>query len=337
MLEYVRGKGRNPMFAAGLLRLARGAPSSEKWTAYLEALKDSSPLVRASAATALADCPLPAARDALAMATGDEYRLVRVEAAASLAGRPLDGLPADVRASVDRAFAEHLANLRSRPDDPSRHYNLGNLLQTLGDLDAAAASYETAARLDARFAPALVNLSVLESRRGNPAKAEAALRRVLGTTPDHAEANFNLGLLLAELGRRDEAEACLRRALAKDPKLAQAAYNLAVLVAEENPREAIDLCGKAASIHPDEPRYGYTLAFYQRGAGDAAGAADTLRGVIARHPSHADSIALLGAIHEESGRIAEAIDVYRAAAEREDLPPGARAQFAARTAALEGR
>ena len=56
---------------------------------------------------------------------GDDFRLVRTEADAALSGMPLDSLDPQRRRKVDQATEEHLAVLRSRADDPARHYNLG--------------------------------------------------------------------------------------------------------------------------------------------------------------------------------------------------------------------
>ena len=50
MLAYLSRDDRNPVFAASLLRLIRGCPSSEKWPAIIAALEDDAPLVRSAAA-----------------------------------------------------------------------------------------------------------------------------------------------------------------------------------------------------------------------------------------------------------------------------------------------
>lgn len=287
---------RNEVFAASLLRLMDRTQDKRKWPAYLTALGDPSPLVRASAAAGLAACPERAATRALAAAASDSYRLVRIEAAVALARRPVESLDPGAVAAVQKALEEYEVSLRARPDDPLSHYNLGNAYQDRGDPPAALAEFQIALRLDPALVPALVNLSMVHARLGQTEKAEAVLRQALRHQPASIEANFNLGLLLAELNRPAEAEACLRTAFKADPQFAQAAYNLAVLAASRDLKEAIALCRKAAELRPEEPRNAYTLALYLRQSGDKDGAIAVLKQLIERHPDHKDAVELLRSI-----------------------------------------
>jgi tetratricopeptide (TPR) repeat protein len=259
-----------------------------------------------------------------------------VQAAGALARYPVEQLDPEVRRRVERAFEEHVAFLMSRADDPTRHYNLGNFYQDQGRMDLAVKSYECALKLQPDMVPALVNLSMVHARRGDPRRAEDALRQALRADPTSSEANFNMGLLLAEQGRTVEAESCLRAALKKDPKFAEAAFNLAVLLAGEKPLESIELCRKAMELRPDDPRYGYTLAFYLYAEGETPEALQVLQQVLEDHPNHGDSLAFLGRIYEESGRAADALQVYRSALSVTDLPPELRSLFTSRVAAIEG-
>ena len=337
MVDYLGSKGRNAMYSAGLLRLLQPCPMPAKWPAFLKALRDPSPLVRASAAAGLASFPDRAAFDALVDATGDDFRLVRTEAAAALSGMPLDSLDPQRRRKVDQATEEHLAVLRSRADDPARHYNLGNFFQARGDLDGALKNYEAALKLDPSMVMALVNGSLVHARRGDPVKAEDSLRRALRADPQNSTANFNLGLLLGELGRGDEAAACLQASLKTDPRFAEAAYNLAILVEPKDPGEAMGLLRRAAGIRPDDPRHAYTLAFFQSRHGDPQGAAENLRALLDSHPGHGDSVMLLGAIYEGAGQTADAVELYRRASQSPELPAELRARLAAQAQALGER
>ncbi len=337
MTAYLASQDRNEVFAASLLRLLQRCPAARKWPAVLDALHDSSPLVRSSAAGSLAACPEPQALAELVGAAGDSYRLVRVQAAAALIHYPLDSLDAGSRRRVEAALAEYEDSLKCRPDDPRSHYNLGNYYQELNDPTAAQHEYVTALRLLPSFIPALINLSIVHARLGEPAKAEQALREALRYNPRSAEACFNLGILLAEQGRTAEAETCLRTALNSDPDLAEAAYNLAVLVADKNLPETLALCRKAAALRPKEARYAYTLAFYLWKARDPEGAIGILRPLSRQQPDHADALILLGSIFEETGRRAEAIQLYRSAAANPAVPAAARKQLQSLLASLESR
>ena len=81
-------KERDEVFAASLIRLTMAAPDERVPPALVKAMQDPSPLVRAAAAEALSVRPGKESLQALVTAAGDNYRLVRVRAAASLAQYP---------------------------------------------------------------------------------------------------------------------------------------------------------------------------------------------------------------------------------------------------------
>ncbi len=156
------------------------------------------------------------------------------------------------------------------------------------------------------------------------------LREAVAAQPANAGAAFNLGLLLAEEGKSAEAETALRAALAADPTLAPAAYNLAVLVAPRQPAEAVELCRRAAEASPDDPRYAWTLAYFQNGTGDRPGATRTLEDLLRRRPGYGDAALLLAEILEREGRRAESESVLRRALEAKDLSDADRARVLSR-------
>ena len=270
-------------------------------------------------------------------ATGDEYRLVRVRAAASLAGYqdlPLNEMP--TRKESQAANEEYLASILSRPDQWDSHYNLGNYYLDRRDFKQAVASYETALKMEPRGVLAMVNEAMAYARMGENQKANDALQKALKVAPDNAAANFNMGLLKAEENDLKAAEKHLKAALKADPQMAQAAYNLCVILSKDRPDEAVDFCRKAAEIRPDQPRYAYTLAFYQQQKGDLAGAADVLDGLITRYPAYADAYVLLGGIYEKQGKKAEAEEVYNKGLAVEGIPDQYKVAMKARLEALKG-
>lgn len=337
ILRYIGSRERDEVLATSLVRLLQACPENRKWPGLLGALKDPSPLVRSAAATALEPYVTMETRKALLDATSDTYRVVRVSAAASLAGFPRDGLRAKELASLERACSEYEAMLRVRLDDWGSHYNLGNYYADRAEPKRALEAYATAMRLDPSRIPPLVNASMVHARRGENAEADALLRRALKIDPANAEANFNMGLLAAEKGERDRAEKHLRAALKADPTLAQAAYNLAVLVSQESLSEAIDLCRKATSLRPDEPKYAYTLGFYLNQKGDVAGAEATLKDLIQAHPSYPDAYLMLAGIYEKQRRLEDARNVYRQALKNLNLSKRDRYQLEMRIQSLRSR
>jgi len=70
-----------------LIRLLRACPDGRTGPAFIKALSDPSPLVRGAAAAALAGHVTPQSLHPLLAATRDDFRLVRVRAAATLRRR----------------------------------------------------------------------------------------------------------------------------------------------------------------------------------------------------------------------------------------------------------
>ncbi len=260
MLDYVRDPQSNPVIVVSLVRLLRAWDDPRKWAAFIDKLRDPSPLVRAAAAAGLADAVSQNdVQAALLKALGDEYRLVRIRAAAALAPVPIEAISSLAWERLRKATVELEASYNARPDDYAGQTSLGNFYLRRGETELSLQSFERAIRLRPDSVGALVNASVAYSRAGRSSDAERVLRQAASYAPQNAAVQFNLGLLLAESNKGPEAEAALRTALAADPELAPAAYNLAILVSARDRKQAIELCRRAVAISP-EPRYVQFLA-----------------------------------------------------------------------------
>ncbi len=336
MLNYVTSKDRDEISATSLVRLVPASGDPRVVPALLNAIKDPSPLVRAAAATALQNVPTKESVQALVEATGDDYRLVRARAAASLAGYRNFPLQEADKKRVEAANNEYLASIMSRPDQWESHYNLGNYYLDRGDFQQAVASYDKALKVEPRGVLAMVNKAMAYARMGENQKADDVLEQALKVAPGNAAANFNLGLLKAEQNDLVAAEQHLRAALKTDPQMAQAAYNLGVLLAKDRLDEAVDFCKKAAEIRADQPRYAFTLAFYQQRKGNLPEAARVLDALIAKYPAYADSYILLGEIYEKQGKTAQAEEVYNKGLAVESIPVPYKVRMKTRLEVLKG-
>jgi len=333
LLAYLQRDDHDTVVATSLVRLLDACPDQRKTPVLTHLLRvDSSPLVRSAAATGLSGDLTDETVRALVAATGDPVRLVRVRAAASLAGLSPDALGDQDGRRVAKALAELEAGLASRKDNWTNLYNIGNLRAARGDAAGAIASYEAAIRLRPDAVLPLVNLAMAYAQQGKPDAARQALEQAVKAAPTNAVARFNLGLLDAEQGDPKGAERNLRAALAADPTMAAAAYNLAALVASGQPQESLDLLRQASRLEPDEPRYSYALAFHLARSGQAAEAVRLLRDLVARHPELGDSYLLLAHLLEQSGDQRSAQAVYAQGAAEPRLPPTARQALAAHLA-----
>jgi tetratricopeptide (TPR) repeat protein len=303
--------------------------------ALLKAIKDPSPLIRSAAATALQNALTEESLLALVEAAGDDYRLVRVRAAASLASHKNLPLTDADKKKVEAANKEYLASILSRPDQWDSHYNLGNYHLDRRDFKQAVDSYEQALKIEPRGVLAMVNEAMAYARMGENQKANDALQKALKVAPDNAAANFNMGLLKAEENDLVTAEKHLRAALKSDPQMAQAAYNLCVILSKDRLDEAVGFCRKAVEARSDVPRYAFTLAFYQQQKGDLVGAASVLDNLINKYPTYADAYVLLGAIYEKQEKKAQAEGVYRKGLAVESIPDNYKVRMKSRLGALK--
>ncbi len=337
IVKYLASPAREEVWAASLLRLLRPCESEAKWAGVLPCLADPSPLVRAAAVEALGDHAAPAHLPALITATRDDFRLVRVRAGAALSTLPTATLKAGDRQSVEAALQEYLRSLSARLDDSASRYNLGNFYMERQDYARAVAEFTASSRLQPLSMAPLANRALAQAATGDNAQAEASLRAALAIEPNHTGVNLNLGMLLAELGRLPEAEQAFRTAAKSDPQSAPAAYNLGVLLARDRPDEGITWCRRAATLRPQDARYGYTLGFFLNQQGKISEAVQALAAVIQLDPPSSEAYVLLGSIYERSGRAGEARAVYQRAVANGHLPEPERMQFYARERQLLGR
>ncbi len=328
MLTYMTSPERDEVFAASLIRLTMTAPDELIHPTLLKASQDPSPLVRAAAAEALSVRPGRESFQALVTAAGDSYRLVRVRAAASLSHYPAEWLQGAALEKVKKATEEYLASLTARPDQWSSHYNLGNYYLNRGEVKQALAAYDTALKLEPRAAMVMVNAAMAYAKMDSQDQAEELLLKAIKVAPDNSAAHFNLGLVWAEQKRDKEAERELREAFRLNPKMAPAAYNLCILSAKDRPKEALSWCRKAVELNPQEPKYAFTLAFYQKEQGDLRGAAATLQDLITQRPAFTDGYLLLAEVYIQQGERSQAEDVLRQALKLENLPARDQARVA---------
>jgi tetratricopeptide (TPR) repeat protein len=321
MLAIVSENKLNEVVIASFLRLLANCEEEKKWDVVIGLLQTSkSPLVKAAVSASLSGNTSEKARQVLLKAASDEIRLVRVYSAVSLAGFAQNRFTAQESKVVEKATEEYIHSLVTRPDDWSSHYNEGIFHQNRGDVMKALASYETAARLYPTSLMPLINSSVLYSYTGNPAKAEENLKKALQYDPVNEAANLNLGLLLAETGKLQEAEKALAAALQANPKQAVAAYNLSVIVSQHNMEKAVQYASIAADARPEEPKYAFTLAYYQLQNKQQADAEKTLKALIARHPLYLNAISFLADMYMKENKMKDLKLLYEQTIKTEGIP-----------------
>jgi tetratricopeptide (TPR) repeat protein len=330
---YLLDVKRGEIWSASLIQLLRNCPDESKWEGIKACLKDSSPLVRGAAVEALGDNLQPSWLPLLTPMLKDESRLVRLRAAATLAGIPVEALSPEELKARDVATDELLNSYKARPDDTAAYHNLGNLRMEQRDFAKAIGAFEDALRLQPQSVSSLVNAALAYNLAGDNMLAEARLRAAVRLEPTNAAVQLNLGMLLGEVGKMEAAEQAFRAAFRFDTNSAQAAFNLGILLAEKAPEESLAWCEKAAVLNAGEARYAYTLAFYLQKAGKTEKAVEALERAVKLRPAHPESYVLLVQLYDALGRSADAGRICEAGAANERLPKELRARFSARAKA----
>jgi tetratricopeptide (TPR) repeat protein len=109
------------------------------------------------------------------------------------------------RKDWDGAIVEFERLLSYFQNNPMAHFQLARALEGKGELNRAIVSLLTAINLDPTYPPAVLLFGTLHLRKGEPAPAEAPLRRLLQARADYSPAWEQLGEVLRALGRFDEA------------------------------------------------------------------------------------------------------------------------------------
>jgi len=201
--------------ASAIDRLAR-LPGESALLAAEAGLKDSNPLVR-RAAIAVFEQLAPLQRKGVMPLLDDPSRIVRMQAARTLAPLADDAFDAESLAAFRRAADEYVAAEKFNSDRPEHRTNLGGFHAERGEAMAAEAEYRAALQLDRGFVPAWANLADLMRMLGREAEVESTLREGLSVAPDAAALHHALGLSLVRQQRRSEALRELRRATELDP------------------------------------------------------------------------------------------------------------------------
>ncbi|HKI89755.1 MAG TPA: tetratricopeptide repeat protein, partial [Draconibacterium sp.] len=241
------------------------------------------------------------------------------QAVSALLMFPENNFTAEQLTVVKKAEKEYVTSLTSRSDNWSNYYNLGIYYQNKGNVQQALESYETAARLYPPAIMPLINSSVLYSYVGKTEQAEDNLKKAIKEDPDNEAANLNLGLLLAEQGDIEGAEKALKTALQTNPGQAVAAYNLSVITAQRNIIQAIGYAEIAAKARPEEPKYAYTLAYYQLQNNQKNDAVKTLKKLIKEQPLYLSAVSFLADIYMKDGNKAAALKLYQQALKTEGI------------------
>jgi lipopolysaccharide assembly protein B len=166
-----------------------------------------------------------------------------------------------------RATREKLARVPNAGDEPPRHHEILAFLENeLGqaalkrmEYPAAARRFQAAIDLDARNAPAYLNLGDVRFLEGNPADAVAAWEKLVDASPDRAYLAFSrLESAYPRIGGADRFPALCQRLIDANPQDWRARLALARhLCAKGRAADALELLFEALVHNP------HALALHQ--------------------------------------------------------------------------
>lgn len=320
ILAYLESPKSDPAARVAILRLLNQCPDSAKWPAIRRQLNSESEWVRSAAAASLEFDESPETTRLLLKATGDDFRTVRIRAAAALLGRNLARYGDKGRKAFEAARDEYWNSLEIWPDRWSTYFNQGVYFDRTGEPEKALAAYRKAMELRDDVVPPLLNASMVYARAGDSTNAYELLKQAYEIEPGSPQVNFNMALIEAEFGQLDECEKHLRAALKAQPHMASAAYNLGVLLCQQNKEEGYEWLRKAVLQAPENWNYLYSYHYFLEQNNRASEIEDVLKAVVASGRAPAKAYFALVAEYQSRGALAEAAEICHKASQAKHLP-----------------
>ena len=128
-----------------------------------------------------------------------------------------DAMRCEAAGLLHEAVLAYQQAARLAPHDAILHFDLANLLYSLGDITGAVEHFLTAVDEAPDYAEAWNNLGSVLAEAGQIDEAVDAFRQAIELVPGYADAHYALADVLAQAGRRREAREHWRACLQYDP------------------------------------------------------------------------------------------------------------------------
>lgn len=239
-----------------------------------EQLSDPDPLLRKTAADALASAPLEQRTPWLRPLLADPVKGVRLAAVRWLAGAPVKDWSAEEQARWAATVREYIAVQEFNADRPEAYNNLGTFLADLGDWPRAEAALKQAIALAPELAASRLNLADIYQRQGQgqgqEERAQALIREAISQHPRDAAAHHALGLSLLRQQRHAAALDSLRHARELAPDQVSYGYVYAIaLESQGRRRQAIQVLEQTRTAQPLDRAILQALHSFCRREGDS--------------------------------------------------------------------
>ncbi len=218
---------------------------------------------------------------------------------------------------IDRAESELRAVLKNNPDFYDANRVLGRVLLDRSGSDRSKVE-EALKYLQAAYKTNPDDLStgiaatqILRSL-DRAAEAERILAAMVERSPDQRALNFNYAQVLTTVGRGEESKKYLERTVAIDPTFSPAVMQLLDIYQQENQwLKAAEILQPLVAENPMRIELQRQQAYFYLRAGDARGARDRFRALVAADPNDARSQFYLAEALNDLEEYAEAEAIYR--------------------------
>lgn len=171
------------------------------------------------------------------------------------------GIAQDAQDKLEAAAASYREAVRLQPRVADIHFNLGIVLDRLQRWQEAIASYQAALQLNPQFFEAYGNLGIVLQRMGRLEEATQCYRKGLKINPQDARGHFNLGTALRDQGLLKDAIASYRIAIQLFPNYADAWNNLGETLRDHGQmEEAVQAYQETLRLNPQHAQANYNMA-----------------------------------------------------------------------------
>lgn len=228
--------------------------------------------------------------------------------------------------------------LELQPDYPYAHHGLGMVANKLGEYEQALRHHLRAAEMSPGYAEAVHRAADLYVTLSRPDEAVELLRQHLAEQPHDAEARYRIAQVYLQQGQHEAAKAAYEKILEQDEAVPRAHYGLSIAFArmgdaeraeaaiEEHRRliaaeEEADFRRRQEEDHDYREQARRMAAYYIDAARvyaarqDSEQAALLCKRSLQLDPLPATARTLLASIYQQTGRIADALQLYRDATE----------------------
>lgn len=163
---------------------------------------------------------------------------------------------------LNKAAACYKKAISIKPDFADFHYNLGNILNDLGEHQKAIESFKKILQILPNNSVALFNLGVTYQKLGQLDEAIDYYEKASLSDSDNINPKVNLGLAYQEIGSFDEAINQYNQVLKISPNTIEVLNNLGVIYREiDQINDSISLFRDALTIDPNNTNSHYNLGF----------------------------------------------------------------------------